>query len=69
VKVTAPQDYSHVTPLARPVAAGEEVEVDDVLGEQLIAQGWTATRSRSPRPKPSTEGTPDEAPAEAQTQE
>lgn len=69
MKVTAPKDFSHVTPLGRPVAAQEEVEVDDTLGEQLIAQGWTAARSRSPRPKPSLEGTTPEAPAEAQTEE
>lgn len=41
MKVTAPQAFSHVTPLGRPVEAGEEVEVDDELGAQLVAQGWT----------------------------
>lgn len=42
MKVTAPADFSHVTPLERGVAKGEEVEVDEVLGEQLLAQGWKA---------------------------
>lgn len=40
MKVIAPADFSFVTPLARPVERGEEIDVDDVLGAQLLEQGW-----------------------------
>lgn len=40
MKVIAPDSFSHVTPLERGVTKGDEIEVDDVLGEQLLAQGW-----------------------------
>lgn len=60
MKVTAPADFSHVTPLERGVAKGEEVDVPDDLGAQLVAQGWKARTS----PKKS-----DPAPVAAQTEE
>lgn len=40
MKVVSPADFSHITPLGRPVEKGEEVDVPDDLGEQLLAQGW-----------------------------
>lgn len=42
MKVTAPDSFSYVTPLERGVEKGEDVEVDETLGEQLLAQGWKA---------------------------
>lgn len=40
MKVIAPESFSFVTPLGRPVDEGEEVDVDDDLGAQLLEQGW-----------------------------
>ena len=48
MKVTAPADFSHVTPLDRGVAKGEQVDVDDELGAQLVAQGWKAGEKGGP---------------------
>lgn len=65
MRVRSPQDYSHVAPLGCPVEKGEVVEVDDELGVQLVAQGWSkagrATTS-PPRPKAAL-GTPRKAKA------
>lgn len=47
MKVTAPQSFSHVTVFGRPVEQGEEVDVTDELGAQLIEQGWTTTTPTS----------------------
>lgn len=32
----------HVAALQLDVPAGDTVEVDDLVGEQLVAQGWTS---------------------------
>lgn len=47
MKVASPEDFSHVAPLGRPVEKGEVVDVDDVLGAQLVAQGWKADTAKS----------------------
>lgn len=64
MKVVSPADFSHVTPLGRPVEKGEEIEVDPTLGAQLCAQGWT-TKSKPAKPA----GKPTETAAPAATEE
>ena len=64
MKVVSPQDFSWVTPLERPAAKGEVVEVDDVLGAQLVAQGWSESKSRTVRAVDVP--APDVAPSEEQ---
>lgn len=50
MKVTAPADFSHVTPLGRGVEKSETVEVDETLGAQLVAQGWKPTAAAKKKP-------------------
>lgn len=64
MKVVSPANFSHVTPLGRPVEKGEEIEVDDELGEQLCAQGWSA-KSKTAKPA----GKPTETAAAAASEE
>lgn len=53
--VVCPTEFSYVTVLGRPVSRGEVVTVDDELGDQLVAQGWTL---RPAATKPSTTKVP-----------
>lgn len=42
----------YVAPLQLVVLAGETVDVDDLIGESLVAQGWTSKAvKRSTTPK------------------
>ncbi len=55
MKVVSPEGFSHVAPLGRPVEKGEVVDVDDVLGAQLVAQGWKAAKAAGSAPKAQAE--------------
>lgn len=58
MKVTSPATFSYVTPLGRGVERGDEIEVPDQLGNQLVAQGWkarTASKKSSDAPKAQNE--------------
>ena len=47
MKIYAPDDKSWVPVLGRGVEHGEEVDVDDTVGEALLDQGWTAKKAKS----------------------
>ena len=82
MKVIAPKDL-HVVPLGRKVERGEVVTVDDDLGAQLVAQGWTepwemprkrpakrSAKKRATQPRPSADVTePDQGDEPAKPEE
>lgn len=71
MKITSPADFSHVTPLARPVEKGETVDVDDTVGAQLAAQGWkpAGPGPKAKKPTVGDEGPETVAPPAAPTEE
>ena len=64
MKVVSPGDFSHVTPLDRPVEKNEVVDVDDELGAQLLAQGWKAAPVKGAKGADKSEPAPEVAPSE-----
>lgn len=62
MKVIAPRALYNAT-LARDLTAGEEVDVDDDLGAQLVAQGWRQSARKSRNEKAPTAGDEDAPPA------
>lgn len=64
MKVSPPVAYGFTVALGGPAEPGEVYEVDDELGAQLVAQGWS-----EPAPKKQAKTPAPEAPAKADTKE
>lgn len=50
MKVIAPDSFGFTVATGGPVDKGDEIEVDDETGAQLVAQGWKVAAAKKAAP-------------------